>query len=251
METSYPPELYARLHTGNPGDLAFYREQCRRATTILELGCGYGRVLEALADEKRQLVGLDKSPGLLALARQRLRNKVPAQIELVLGDMRRFAFNMRFDRILIPYSGIYCLLSSGDVRACLQRVAEHLNPDGRLVFDAYAADSFHRNCEAEEDDATDEAQEIATIVNEGVTYHVVEQSEWARDDQRLDVVYTHEPRQGGYVIATRLEHRYLLSEQIEPLLAEAGLEPVSLAGDYDGGRLDEDSDLIVVTARLS
>ena len=30
--------LYAMLHRGTPGDRAFYREVCRGATTVLELG---------------------------------------------------------------------------------------------------------------------------------------------------------------------------------------------------------------------
>ncbi len=47
MHNPYPPALYAELHVGNPGDLAFYREHCVGASSILELGCGYGRVMTA------------------------------------------------------------------------------------------------------------------------------------------------------------------------------------------------------------
>lgn len=251
MENPYPPELYAKLHLGNPGDLAFYREQCRGAATILELGCGYGRVLEALWGEERELVGLDLNRGLLGLAQGRLRDLGPGRAELVQADMRRFAFNRKFDRILIPYSAIYCLLSIADLRACLLRIAEHLNPDGRLLFDAYSADSFHRESRDQEDGPSEEVEQVTSIVHEGIVYHVVEQSDWSRDDQRLDVVYLYEPRRGGASIATRLEHRYLLSEQIAPLLDAAGLRLVSLAGDYDGNQLSDDSELIVATAQLS
>ena len=88
MENTYPPELYAKLHLGNPGDLAFYREQCRDVGTVLELGCGYGRVLESLADQCEELVGLDSSRGLLALAQSRLRDQKQSHVQLALGDMR-------------------------------------------------------------------------------------------------------------------------------------------------------------------
>ncbi|MBW2294463.1 MAG: class I SAM-dependent methyltransferase [Deltaproteobacteria bacterium] len=257
MPTPYPAELYAKLHLGNPGDLAFYREQCRGAETILELGCGYGRVLEALSDDNHRLVvGLDMNRGLLELAQRRLREATVAPPELVRGDMRRFAFGRKFDRILIPYSAIYCLLSIADLHACLSKIAEHLNPEGLLLFDAYSADAFHHeaaneeNQGAEDDSASDEADEVACIDHEGTTYHVVERSDWSREDQRLDVVYLHEPRQGGPSIATRLEHRYLLSEQIEPLLEAAGLQLISLAGDYIGTQITDDSEIIVATAKL-
>jgi SAM-dependent methyltransferase len=250
MADSYPAELYAKLHTGNLGDLAFYRAQCSGAESILELGCGYGRVLESLARTDRRLLGLDKHRGLLALAKKRLRQTDSGRIDLVQGDMRRFAFRFKFDRILIPYSGLYCLLSADEVRTCFQQIAKHLQPTGRLVFDAYAADVFHHELLPAEGDGS-EKDEIATIVHRGTVYQVVEQATWTREEQRLDVVYAHEPREGGTSIAAHLTHRYLLRGQIAPLLDAAGLRLVSLSGDYEGTGLDADSDLIVATAQLA
>ena len=65
-----PAELYARLHRGNPGDLDFYRRACAGASSVLELGCGHGRVLRAIATPETHLVGVDLDPELLALARR-------------------------------------------------------------------------------------------------------------------------------------------------------------------------------------
>jgi SAM-dependent methyltransferase len=254
MENSTPAELYAKLHTGNPGDLDFYREQCLGAQSILELGCGYGRVIEALAEEGRQLVGLDLNRGLLALAARRLRPYPSARVVLVQGDMRRFAFERKFDRILIPYSALYCLLSGDEVRACFRRVAEHLSPGGRLIFDAYSADVFHRELPsdgASADGDEPESDEVTNIVHEGIAYQVVEQADWVRVLQRLDVVYAYEPRQGGHSIAAHIAHRYLLSDQVAPLLEAAGLQLETMAGDYAGSALDDDSDLMIVTALLA
>ena len=248
MQKPYPAELYAKLHLGNPGDLDFYRGQCRGVGAILELGCGYGRVLETLVGEDRSLVGLDLNRGLLELAAKRLGTR--RRVALVLGDMRCFAFRRKFDRILVPYSGLYCLLSGDEVTACFQCVADHLAPEGRLIFDAYSADAFHRELPSPEG-ADRDVDAIANIVQDGTAYQVVEQANWSRDEQRLDVVYTYEPRQGGHEIAAPIAHRYLLSDQIAPLLAAAGLELISLFGNYHGAPLTDDSDLIVATARLA
>ena len=229
MNQPYPAELYAALQLGNPGDLDFYRARCRGADSVLELGCGYGRVLEALASEGLQITGLDTSRELLALAEARLQRVDGNKGALVLGDMRRFAFDQKFDRILIPYSGLFCLTSQSDVEACLQNIASHLTPAGQFIFDAYSADNFHDDPEQD----------------------VTEQSQWWREEQRMDVVYVHEPREGGHTIAAPLQHRYLLSRQIEPLLNRAGLDLVSLDGDYQGTPFTPEADLIVVVARLA
>lgn len=251
MKQPYPAKLYAALHVGNPGDIGFYREHCRGAESILELGCGYGRVLEALAGNERQLTGLDANRELLALAKERLQGEHAERVELVNGDMRRFAFDRRFDRILIPYSGVYCLLETSDVVACFRSVAAHLEPDGRFIFDAYSADEFHDDPNEDELADADLPEDVATLNHAGITYQVTEQSQWWRDEQRMDVVYVHEPREGGHTIAAPLQHHYLLSHQIEPLLERAGLELLSLDGDYDGTPFTPEADLIAVTARLA
>lgn len=270
MAEPSPAELYEKLHVGNPGDLAFYRAQCSGAASILELGCGYGRVLEAISGADRRVVGLDLNPDLLNLARKRVAPLASHDINLVVGDMRSFSLGENFERILIPYSAIYCLLSDDDVVACLRCVAEHLAPGGRVVIDAYSADGFHRESRDDEandidgsdiaqhnnnDEEPDEAEmneeddgEVGTIVHGAREYRVTERSIWSRDEQLLDVVYVHEPLAGGHSIATQIHHRYLLSEQFGPLLAKAGLELTTIAGDYRGAKPDDDSDLIVVTA---
>lgn len=251
MKQPYPAELYAALHVGNPGDVTFYREWCRGADRVLELGCGYGRMLEALAREDLALLGLDADRALLTLAQQRLQRVRAQNVRLVQGDMRRFAFAQPFDRILIPYSAIYCLLDLDDLAACLRHVAAHLRPEGRFIFDAYSADAFHEAADdPDELEGGDLPDDVGSVVYEGVHYHVTEQTRWWRDEQRMDVVYVHEPREGGATIATPLQHRYLLSHQVEPLLDAAGMTLVSLAGDYEGTPFSSESDLMTVVAKL-
>jgi SAM-dependent methyltransferase len=246
----YDAELYELLHSGTPGDLAFYRELCRGTDNVLELGCGYGRVLCALAELDCQLVGMDRNGDLLTRAAHR-RDALPAdarrRIQLVRGDMRRFDLGRRFDRILIPYSGIYCLLDEHDCVRCLECAARRLAPGGRLIFDAYQADDFHT--ESDPCDYRDQTLEPAGgIDHRGVRYDVFERSSWEREQQRLDVVYECVPRGGGAVLQGAIPHRYLLSHQVEGLLARAGLRLLHLYGDYQGSELQRYSELLVAIA---
>ena len=60
--------LYAAVHTGTPGDRELYASVCRGAATVLELGCGAGRLLPVLAGSDRTVVGIDLDTHLLARA---------------------------------------------------------------------------------------------------------------------------------------------------------------------------------------
>src|SRR6187402_1674898 len=140
--------LYALLHRGNTGDVDFYLQTCRHARQVLELGVGFGRVAAPLVRAGVPVTGLDNHPGLLELATRELgADSGAARFEAHAADMRSFGLGAKFDRILVPYSGLFCLLDAAAVRACLTCCREHLSPGGRLLFDVYEADSFHAACE--------------------------------------------------------------------------------------------------------
>lgn len=238
---TYDPELYAALHTGTPGDVAFYTSACEGAARVLELGAGYGRLLGALAEANRRVVGLELDPGLTALAPQ-----CPG-VELRLGDMRRFDLRERFDRILIPFSGLYCLLSDADVLSCFECVRSHLTPDGRLLFDAWAADELHRDSRPE-DHPEDRLDPAGDVTVQGLRYEVYERSTWDRTAQRLDVTYLYVPEEPGPTREGLIRQRYLLRDQMEALLAKAGLKAIGVFGDFERRPFRFEDDLIVVEA---
>jgi len=234
-------ELYALTHRGHPGDLAFYRRSCRGAKSVLELGCGSGRVLSALRRPGRRLVGLDRDAGLLRLARRSLGSGV----DLVRADMTKFELGERFERVLIPYSALYCLLYKADALSCLRSVRRHLTRDGLLLLDAYAADAFHRAGGPQ----GHQIDWLRTLEHRGRSYDVFEQSRWHRRRQRLEVTYVYVDAKSGRRIEQALPQRYWLAAELRPLFTRAGLEFVSLEGDFRGGRYSPArSELMVVTA---
>jgi SAM-dependent methyltransferase len=244
------PELYALVHRGTPGDLAFYLEAAYGADTVLELGCGYARVLAPLADAGHRVVGLDSDPGLLALAFDAvsaLPRAARERVELVHGDMREFRLAAKFDRVFIPYNGIYCLGSEAAQLRCLRLAGEHLAPGGILIWDAYAIDCFHATADAL--DTEEEEEAVLRVRHDGRDYDVFEASAWRREEQSLRVRYRYRPCDGGPALRERIDHRYLLTTQLTPLCAAAGLRLEQACGDFDGAPLGAESEHMVCRAR--
>ncbi|MEM9070806.1 MAG: class I SAM-dependent methyltransferase [Myxococcota bacterium] len=237
----YPAALYEAVHSGNHGDVGFYERACKGASSILELGCGWGRIARPLLRLGGRVTGLDVSDDLLSRARVHA-----PEARFVKGDMRDFDLGERFDRVLIPYNGIYCLLDEQDVIATFRCAAQHLTPDGRLVFDAYAADAFHSEAEPDGDD--DERSFVKTVTALGNTWDVYERSRWSRPRQRIDAIYDHVRRDDASQVTSAIPQRYLLREQLPQLLARAGLEVAAIHGGFHGEPADEDAPLTVVFA---
>lgn len=134
-------EYYDYTSKGLEGDLQFYLEEARRAgSPVLELGCGTGRILIPIAEAGIDIVGLDLSDAMLSVARSKvvaLPADVQSRIEIVKGDMRDFSLGRKFKLVMIPYRAFLHLMTSEDQKAALATICEHLDDDGRLVFNIF------------------------------------------------------------------------------------------------------------------
>lgn len=236
------------MHQGTLGDVRFYRSVCSEQPTALELGVGSGRIAGALAKDGVRVTGVEQDVAMIALGR---RKHPSPRITWVNGDMRTLDLGKRFPRVLLPYNGLFTLPSDADVLACFQCAARHLTEDGLFVFDFWVADEFHRD-EAGEDgwDPEEEAREpVGAVKYEGRMYDVYESTTWTREQQRVDATYRYVPRGGGEVLLSEVMSRYVLTTQLDDLLAAAGLEVLVRHGGFDQSAWDEDCDRMIVTAQ--
>lgn len=99
-----------------------------RGGTVLDIGCGSGRpVAGDLIQRGFRLTGIDSSPSLIALCRERF----PRQ-EWLVGDMRALALGRCFDGLLAWHSSFH--LTPDEQRALFPRLAAHSAPGAHLMF---------------------------------------------------------------------------------------------------------------------
>jgi len=131
----------ARLYDAFPfdADVPWYQElAAAQGGRVLEVACGSGRVLVPLARTCRRIVGLDASPPMLALTREKLSAAGLAAAEsvrLVEGDMRCFALDETFDLAIVAVKSFAYLTERSDQQRALAAVAAHLRPGGLLTLD--------------------------------------------------------------------------------------------------------------------
>ena len=115
-----------------------------RAETLLEVACGTGSIIAQLADKYR-VSGLDISPRMLTVARE----KLSAGTALYLADMRSFQLGAQFDVIICVYHGINHLLSFSAWKSFFSCARKHLNDGGILIFDILTIDSHKTMTQSE------------------------------------------------------------------------------------------------------
>ncbi len=116
-------------------DIDFYLTLAKNCQgKVLDLGCGTGRVLKALLEAGVDAVGVDYSPHMLQLAREKL-EAYGFQPRLLEQDMRELKLDDVFPLIIIPYYSMIYILTDEDRKKVFRAIHKHLTPGGTLAFD--------------------------------------------------------------------------------------------------------------------
>ena len=108
------------------------RERRPGARTLLDTACGTGLHLRHFGDNFDVVEGVDRSPAMLARARQR----VPG-VPLHDGDLRTFDLGRRFDAVTCLFSSIAYLVPADELRRGVANLARHLVDGGVLVVEPW------------------------------------------------------------------------------------------------------------------
>jgi SAM-dependent methyltransferase len=120
-----PVDVYLALDA--EPDLSRVRSLIGDRLTVLDLGCGPGRLANPLAAEGRQVVAVDDSPAMLE-------HVVGA--ETVASDVWSLDLGRRFDAVL-ALSHLINDIDPDRRRSLLELCREHLHDDGLLVLQRY------------------------------------------------------------------------------------------------------------------
>ena len=134
---------YDRFHPrkGYPAEVEQIRDvfdRCGPVGSVLDLGCGTGRHLELLAAAGHEVVGVDRSPTMLARARTRL-SAHQRNASFVEGDLLDLALGRTFDAVIVLFGLMSYQVSNDEALAVLGAAAAHLEPGGLVIFDVLDA----------------------------------------------------------------------------------------------------------------
>ena len=120
-------------------DVRFWVDLAGRVQgSVLELGCGTGRLSLPVARASSRFVGVDRSSLMLEKLRIRFkRARLASRASIVRGDIRELPFRKRtrFSLVMAPYGMMQSILKDDDIRATLKGVAAVLPRGGLFGID--------------------------------------------------------------------------------------------------------------------
>lgn len=248
LEAYYGPLLphWDRTLAGR-GDMAFWRGvvEARTGARVLEIGAGSGRVTEVLAPAARRVVALDLVPAALRRARERLCGA--ENVDAVVADMRTFRLDARFDLVVAANDPFSHLRTDPGRRKALERVAEHLAPDGRFVLDAlWFTDAWLEEAAGPGGRCWESPVPDGDEVG-GADVRVRQRWRCRREARVCEARY--ELLEGDRrVAASTFRGRYWTREEIDERFGGAGLVVERCWGDYERSAWTPSSEHLVVSA---
>lgn len=235
------PRLAACYDALNPPDAAeaYYLALAgNRPQTILDMGCGTGRLAVALAERGHRVTGADPSAGMIQVARSRPGTE---RVRWVDSDAANLALDTRFDLIIMTGHVFQVFLENDEVRATLRNLRRHLAPGGRLAFET-------RNPLVEEwrtwlPSLTRETIQVPDIGAVEIHYDI------AKAEGAFVTFETHFHFAPDDVVVALTTLRFMSRDELAAFLAETGFTEITWFGDWDRSPIGAASPEIIVIAR--
>lgn len=123
--------------------LDFIKPYVKPSDRILDLACGSGTFAILLSLSGYQAEGLDLSPSIIDLARQKAKIN-HLTIPFYVQDMTTFSIDQTFDCITCFFDSVNFLKESTDLDRLFETVYRHLKPNGYFIFDVFSKTMMNR-----------------------------------------------------------------------------------------------------------
>jgi SAM-dependent methyltransferase len=129
--------IYDAWYSDLDDDMLEVLENLAKGGRALELGIGTGRVALPLQQRGLEVHGIDASKAMIT----QLHTKPGGdQIPVTLGNFADVAVDGQFSLIYVVFSTFFVLLTQEEQVRCFENVANHLDPQGFFVIEAYVPD---------------------------------------------------------------------------------------------------------------
>ncbi len=235
------PRLVSLYDTLNPlgGDSDFLYQQVEKLSpkTIIDLGCGTGLLTCELAKRGYEMIGIEPSEGMLAIARAK---PCDEQVKWIQGSFEKME-GLEVDMVLMTSHVAQFFLDDSEWRAVLLAAHKALKTGGHLVFDIRRLSSPPFIGWPTEDNRRKFPNTDAGPVEWWFKLLSVENKR-----VRYELHYFFD-RSGEKVVSVN-ELAFRSQDEITKELSDAGFRIVAVYGDWDSSLVSQESPEIIFIA---
>lgn len=128
-------DLFWNEFIENIGPYIFDFTKNKKINKILDLCCGTGRLAKIFLEKGYEVVGIDKSKFMIAIAENRNKKYLDKSAKFIIDNATSFNLETRFELVISTYDSINHLRDLTELKQCFQLVNKHLTANGYFIFD--------------------------------------------------------------------------------------------------------------------
>jgi len=136
-KAKYYDIINAHKYREADGEVRFFREKLRKfnrgAKTILDVGCGTGRLSVPLSRMGFKVLGIDNSKEMLAIAKK----KSNRNLRFELADLRTYKSTEKFDCAICGDASLATFMSRSTLVKALRGICRNLKDEGVFFYDVW------------------------------------------------------------------------------------------------------------------
>jgi SAM-dependent methyltransferase len=200
---------------------------------VLDLCCGPGRHAVELARRGYLVTGVDRSPFLLARARERAVAS-GVQVDWVQADMREYSAKGVFDLALSMFTSFGYFDDPRDDVRVLENVHSSLRSGGVLVIDVAGKEIIAEGFQPARVEAADDG---SLLVQRAEIF-----DSWSRIRNEWIII------RGGRTVSHRFHHTIYSAQELIDRLSSVGFADIRTFGDLSGGDYGPGAQRLIVVA---
>lgn len=218
--------LYDLINADFIKDISFYLHIIKKGESVLELGCGTGRVTLPLRAAGIDITALDLAPTMISS----LREKAIAQnlkIKTIIGDLCDFQMNSTFDLIIVPYKALQHATDYKSIAGFFESIHKHLKPYGRFVIDVFnpSTELLSRSPRIR--------QLFSTYNDRNRRVSIIESNRYDAATQINHILWEHLDDRNVLLHKSKLTMRMFFPQELDALFRSNGFVIDAKYGDYD------------------
>ncbi|RAP18981.1 hypothetical protein C2W59_01403 [Bacillus pumilus] len=244
--------VYDKLIPEPDGLFDFYSGFVKEGITILDIGCGSGRLAFQLAQNGATVHAIDISAGMVENAKRKLATsdqKTLERIHFEKADIKNFHCDSQFDYIFMSGGVFEYLLTPNDQVEALKKIKQLLKPEGKFIFDIISPPQVCPYDKRQKD--------FGNTANPSKDHQYINSQSIFRIDHYKQIVSTYclfEIHQGDKATEKyefKFLTRYSLPTELFYLLKSRGFTVLDFYGDYNREPFKRGSEFMIYITKLS
>jgi ubiquinone/menaquinone biosynthesis C-methylase UbiE len=241
---------YYDVGTTRTNDIDFYVKHIpSEDPTILELGCGTGRVLIPLSRHCDSIVGVDNSGSMLDLCKEKLQEGQAStgNIALLLEDITSLNLQRLFGLIIAPFRVFQNIDTDENVKAFFRSIHRHLSPHGSCILNVFKPNTPARELVETWEDR-DEVFSWEKPLDSGLLKHYYKRKMIKKEPLGLypELIYRYYENENlveevSFVVPMRVYY----PDEFKELIQNHRFDVVETWGGYSGEKYGEGPELVV------